>query len=89
MVAVTSSDRTLFTVPKDTPQIATSDGVLGTSGMLDIPDREKVIGRYRLQYRVLAVSMRLSAIAAFVFNEFTRQNSPGYSEYGHLEYIGL
>jgi hypothetical membrane protein len=43
--------------------------------MPTIPNREKVIARYRLWYRVLAVSMVLSPIAAYAFNEFTAQDS--------------
>ena len=46
--------------------------------MPNIPNREKVIARYRIQYRVLAVSMVLSPVAAYVFNEFTGQNSLGF-----------
>jgi len=43
--------------------------------MPDIPHREEVISRYRLLYRVLAISMALSPVAAYLFNEFTRQSS--------------
>ena len=43
--------------------------------MPDIPNRERVIARYRLLYRVLAISMVLSPAAAYAFNEFTRQDS--------------
>ena len=43
--------------------------------MPNIPSREKVIGRYRFLYRVLAISMVLSPVAAYAFNEFTGQNS--------------
>jgi hypothetical protein len=43
--------------------------------MPEIPHRERVIARYKLRYRVLAVSMVLSPIAAYAFNEFTGQNS--------------
>ncbi|MGP8157693.1 MAG: hypothetical protein ACLQMT_12620 [Candidatus Acidiferrales bacterium] len=40
----------------------------------NIPNREKVIARYRRRYLVLAMSMVLSPVAAYAFNEFTRQN---------------
>lgn len=46
--------------------------------MPDIPNRERIIARYRRLYRGLAISMALSPIAAYVFNEFTRQNSLGF-----------
>jgi len=46
--------------------------------MPNIPNREKIIARYRLLYRVLAISMALSPVAAYAFNEFTRQNSLGF-----------
>jgi hypothetical protein len=43
--------------------------------MPDIPNRDKVIARYRVRYRVLAIAMVLSPATAYVFNEFTRQDS--------------
>jgi hypothetical protein len=43
--------------------------------MPEIPNKEKVIARYRLRYRVLAISMVVSPVAAYPFNEFTSQNS--------------
>lgn len=42
--------------------------------MPDIPNREKVIARYKLRYRALSILMVLSPLAAYAFNEFTRQN---------------
>jgi hypothetical protein len=43
--------------------------------MPDIPNRERVIARYKFRYRVLAIAMVLSPPAAYAFNEFTRQAS--------------
>ena len=43
--------------------------------MLDIPNREKVIARYRRGYRGLAIAMILSPPAAYAFNKFACQNS--------------
>jgi len=43
--------------------------------MPNIPNREKLIARYRLSYRTLAISMVLSPVAAYVFSEFTRRDS--------------
>jgi hypothetical membrane protein len=40
----------------------------------DIPNRDKVIARYKFLYRVLAISMVLSPIAAYAFSEFTGPN---------------
>jgi hypothetical membrane protein len=42
--------------------------------MPDIPNREKVIARYKFRYRVLAILMVLSPAAAYVCNEFFRQD---------------
>jgi hypothetical membrane protein len=44
----------------------------------NIPNRAKVIARYKLRYRVLAIAMVLSPVAAYAFNEFTRQNRLGF-----------
>ncbi|MGA8408867.1 MAG: hypothetical protein WB680_16945, partial [Candidatus Acidiferrales bacterium] len=41
----------------------------------DIPNREKVIARYKFLYRLLAVLMVLSPVAAYLFNDSTGQNS--------------
>lgn len=46
--------------------------------MPKIPNREKVIARYRLRYRVLAICMAVSPVAAYVFNEFTRRHTLGF-----------
>ena len=46
--------------------------------MPDIPNRERLIARYKVLYRVLAIAMALSPVAAFAFNEFTRQNRLGF-----------
>ena len=43
--------------------------------MPDIPNREKIIARYKLLYRILAILMVVSPVAAYAFNEFTRQDS--------------
>ncbi|MGA7914859.1 MAG: hypothetical protein WCA00_06460 [Candidatus Acidiferrales bacterium] len=43
--------------------------------MPDIPNREKVIARYKFLYRLLAVLMVLSPVAAYLFNDSTGQNS--------------
>lgn len=42
--------------------------------MPNIPNREKVIAHYRYLYRALAISMVLSPVAAYGFNEFTHQS---------------
>lgn len=46
--------------------------------MPNIPDREKVIARYKIRYRALAITMALSPVAAYLFNEFTHQNRLGF-----------
>lgn len=42
--------------------------------MPDIPNRDKVIARYKFLYRVLAISMAVSPVAAYAFSEFTGPN---------------
>ena len=44
----------------------------------NIPNRDKVIARYKVLYRVLAITMALSPVAAYAFNEFTRQHRVGF-----------
>lgn len=46
--------------------------------MPNVPDREKVIARYKIRYRVLAITMALSPVAAYLFNDFTHQNRLGF-----------
>jgi hypothetical membrane protein len=46
--------------------------------MPNIPNRDKVIAHYKHLYRMLAISMVLSPVAAYLFNEFTGQNSLGF-----------
>lgn len=42
------------------------------------PDRDKVIALYKVRYRVLAITMALSPVAAYLFNEFTHQHRVGF-----------
>jgi hypothetical protein len=53
--------------------------------MPPVPDRDKVIAAYRLKYRVLAVAMVFSPLAAYVFNAYTYKHSLGF----FLEAFGI
>ena len=46
--------------------------------MPDIPNKEKVIARYKVLYRALAITMALSPLAAYAFNTFTGQTRLGF-----------